>query len=461
MVGILRRLGDVSYLLAIFVAVAASAAAAESPTATVELEADFLSSTSSYTTLTITFSEDPVGFDEGDLILSNGSITAGSYDGSNFTYTAFFTADSNVDATGGVELVAGSYEDAAGNIGAGSSDTADIDTQNPTSTITFDGSLLSSVSDTTTVTITFSEDPVGFDETDLVVSNGILSGFSGHDTVWTATFEAASNFAGVGMVQLPAGSYTDHVNFLNPGVGSSRNISIDTESPTATVDLPATSLSDSNTSTDLTITFTEVPTGFDAGADLTVIGGALGSGSFDATDLVWTSTYTATDGFTGTGSVTLAAASYTDAAGNTGSGNSDSLNIDTPATTPATPNAPVATSGNGVATVTWSKPNNGGSTITGCTVTSSPDDRTCSTNDADTLTCVVTGLTNGTAYTFTVTATNAVGTSPSSSASNSVAPQTDSDGSALPAMPVPLMPAAVLFLLAGLLGFIGVRRLRP
>ncbi len=66
------------------------------------------------------------------MILSNGSITAGSYDSSNFTYTALFTADSNVDSTGGVELVTGSYEDAAGNPGGGSSDTADIDTRNPT-----------------------------------------------------------------------------------------------------------------------------------------------------------------------------------------------------------------------------------------------------------------------------------------------------------------------------------------
>ena len=128
------------------------------------------------------------------------------------------------------------------------------------------------------------------------------------------------------------------------------------------------------------------------------------------------------------------------------------------ASAPATPSAPVATAGNAQASVTWSKPADGGSTITGYTVTSSPGAQTCSTNDADTLTCVVTGLTNGTAYTFTVTATNGVGTSASSSASNSVTPAEPAQ--AAPSVPVPTLPSFLLVALGGLLalfGIVGVR----
>lgn len=72
--------------------------------------------------------------------------------------------------------------------------------------------------------------------------------------------------------------------------------------------------------------------------------------------------------------------------------------------------------------VSWTAPaDTGGSPITSYTVTASPGGKTVTVLGATT-SATVTGLLNGTAYNFTVTATNAAGTSPSSTPSTAVTP---------------------------------------
>jgi uncharacterized protein (TIGR02145 family) len=95
-------------------------------------------------------------------------------------------------------------------------------------------------------------------------------------------------------------------------------------------------------------------------------------------------------------------------------------NAVTPMTIPNAPTSPVATAGNTQASVAFTAPIvNGGSSITGYTVTASPGGFT---KTGTTSPLIVTGLTNGTSYTFTVVATNTVGNSVASAASNGVTP---------------------------------------
>lgn len=146
--------------------------------------------------------------------------------------------------------------------------------------------------------------------------------------------------------------------------------------------------------------------------------------------------YTATStpgGLTGTGASPITVAdlsngsSYTftvratNSVGN--SAESSASNSVTPATTPSTPAAPVATvAGTTTALVVITAPANGGSAITGYTVTSSPAGGTDANAGSASLSHSITGLITGVSYTFTVVATNAVGSSAASAASNAIVP---------------------------------------
>jgi hypothetical protein len=81
-----------------------------------------------------------------------------------------------------------------------------------------------------------------------------------------------------------------------------------------------------------------------------------------------------------------------------------------------------ARAGDHLAEVTWNAPTPDDPTITGYEVTTSPPDTPAVIVDPSARTATVTGLTNGTTYTFTVTATNPDGTSPFSDPSAPVTP---------------------------------------
>ncbi|MHA6531252.1 chitobiase/beta-hexosaminidase C-terminal domain-containing protein [Paenibacillus sp. BAC0078] len=97
-----------------------------------------------------------------------------------------------------------------------------------------------------------------------------------------------------------------------------------------------------------------------------------------------------------------------------------------PNTAPGAPTGVTASSGNGQAVVSFTAPEmNGGSAITGYEVTSSPGNVVVVGTGSP---ITITGLANGTTYTFTVKAINSAGSSAASASSNAVTPSAPSGG---------------------------------
>jgi len=94
--------------------------------------------------------------------------------------------------------------------------------------------------------------------------------------------------------------------------------------------------------------------------------------------------------------------------------------VSVPATAPGAPTKVSAKAGDASATLTWTAPSSdGGAAITGYIIKPS---RGTAVKVGDVTSDILTGLSNGTAYSFTVSAVNSAGTGPSSAVSNSVTP---------------------------------------
>ena len=116
-----------------------------------------------------------------------------------------------------------------------------------------------------------------------------------------------------------------------------------------------------------------------------------------------------------------------------GSGNTASATVTVTYQAPGAPIIGTATAGNAQALVTFAAPsNNGGKAITGYTVTSNPAGGIDTNAGSTSLSHLIAGLVNDTSYTFTVTATSAIGVSAPSSPSNSVTPNNSGTGPGAP-----------------------------
>ena len=151
---------------------------------------------------------------------------------------------------------------------------------------------------------------------DVTVSGGDLAGFTGTVGLNLSGTQNITDLAGNA---LPTTEPTTDDTYT-----------VDNTPPTATIVVADTSLIIGETSL-VTITFSEAVTGF-ANADLTIANGTLSAVSSSDGGTTWTATFTPTSNITdATNVITLNNTGVSDAAGNAGSGTTDSNNyaIDT------------------------------------------------------------------------------------------------------------------------------------
>ncbi|WDH59512.1 Ig-like domain-containing protein [Pseudomonas chlororaphis] len=300
------------------------------PTATIVLSDSTLKAGET-SVVTITFSEAVSGFDNSDLTVANGTLSAVSSSNGGITWTATFTPTAGItDLSNLITLNNAGFTDVAGNSGTGTTSSANysIETVVPTATLVIADTALKA-GETSLVTITFSEAVSGFDNSDLTVANGTLSTVSSSDggVTWTATFTPT---VGVGdtsnVITLNNSGVINVSGNTGSGTTDSNNYVIDTARPTATIVVANPILPIGETSL-VTITFSEAVSGFD-NSDLTVSNGTLSAVSSSDGGITWTAIFTPNVNVSdATNLISLNNSGVSDAAGNAGSGSTDSNNF--------------------------------------------------------------------------------------------------------------------------------------
>ncbi len=299
-------------------------------------------------TLTVAFNEAVLVTGTPTLLLETGTTdrnavyTSGS--GTNtltFIYTVQagdISADLDQFSSNALALSGGTIRDAAGNnailtlaapAGQGSlgaNKAIVIDGVAPTLAITSNVAAVK-IGETATITFTFSEDPgASFVPGDITTTGGSLGAITGSGLTRTATFTPAVNTAANAIITVAGASYTDAAG--NAGAaGTTPALAIDTMAPTVSITSNVPTVKIGETAT-VTFTFSEEPGPSLTAADINTTGGTLGA--LSGTGLNRTATFTPAANTAANASITVAAASYTDAAGNTGrAGTTPALAVET------------------------------------------------------------------------------------------------------------------------------------
>lgn len=167
--------------------------------------------------ITFTLSEVATDFLLSDLTVSGGTLS--NFAGSGMFYSATFLPNANSTSQGSVSVGNFKFSDAAGNANEDGEEANNrlaltIDTILPTIKISLNRTYLN-FSETPTISFVLSEPSTNFDVSDISVTGGKISSFSGTGSVYTAVFspDGTDNC----LISIPAYRFTDLVGNANVG----------------------------------------------------------------------------------------------------------------------------------------------------------------------------------------------------------------------------------------------------
>jgi lysophospholipase L1-like esterase len=289
-------------------------------------------------TITFTFSEAVSGFNNADVSVTGGTLGAIAAMADPKVYSATFTPAAGVEGQASIQVLASgtgtsTWTDTLGNGGAVSNLLAIAeDTSPPTAAVAITdidqdtGTPGDFKTSATTLTVFGTNGALGDGETVQINSDGVT---------WVAATVIDGTHWSYADPATHDANFTYRVRVVdsvgNVGNSASQDITIDTAAPSVVVSISDSELNASESAI-VTFAFSEAPVGFTLDA-ISATGGAIGDlQQVDATH--YTAVFTPAGSLETAAAVSVAAGSYSDAQGNSGSaGSTDAFIVDTIAPT--------------------------------------------------------------------------------------------------------------------------------
>ncbi|MBC7453001.1 MAG: hypothetical protein H7335_04715 [Massilia sp.] len=183
-------------------------------------------------TLTFTLSEASTTFSAGDIAVSGGTLSG--FTGSGTSYSATFTPAASSTATAVIGVGSAAFTDDAGNVNVDGFDadntvsmsvnTVVPDTTPPTIVVASTKASLAA-GQSAPITFTLSESATDFSLSDVAVSGGTLSGFSGSGASYSVTFTAGNGSVANAAISVASGRFSDAAGNTNT-VGGQAIVSV-------------------------------------------------------------------------------------------------------------------------------------------------------------------------------------------------------------------------------------------